>query len=256
MEQNKPMEWPVDAAGLPPVEGEAEVLRLQEAINAAVLILWRLTGAQYALQRLRARPCARVQDWEHEYTAGVGIRPARGMTPVLYGGRWHNLACSGGGCQSDGPSSVRLPGPVHEVVAVEVEGDVIDPSSYALEGDRLKRAGGLPWPSQNLQRPLPEPGTWSVVYLRGMAPPAGAGAMVAALAKEIYLSLTGGKGCRLPKQWQSVTRQGVSIQRINRAELLEGGTGLPEVDMWINALNPTGQLAPARVASVDTLGGR
>lgn len=250
------MEWPVQRAGLPDVEGPEEVERLQGAIDTATLILWRLTGAQYALQRLRARPCARVQDWEHEYTSGAGIRPARGMTPTLYGGRWHNLACSGGSCQSDGPSSVRLPGPVSRVLEIEVEGEVIPSGTYAVEGDRVKRAGGEPWPRQKLQRPLGEPGTWSVTYLRGIAPPAGAGSMVAILAKELYLQAVGDKGCRLPRQWQSVTRQGVSIQRISQTDLLQHGTGLPEVDMWIKALNPEGVMGPARVASVDTLGGR
>lgn len=250
------MEWPVDKAGLPPVEGPEEEERLQAAVDTATMVLWRLTGAQYALQRLRARPCARVQDWEHEYTSGAGIRPAHGMTPTLYGGRWHNLACSGGSCQSDGLSSVRLPGPVAAVLEVEVEGEVLSADSYAVEGDRVKRALGLPWPRQDLQRPLGEPGTWSVLYYRGIAPPAGAGTMVAILAKELYLQATGAKGCRLPKNWQSVTRQGVSVQRANQADLLQHGTGLPEVDLWVKALNPHGVSGPSRVASVDTLGGR
>lgn len=244
------MPWPVAADLLPPTTTPDNVTRMQTAIDTATYILFVKTGAQYGLNRVIARPCPFVQDTTNDYTGHH-----RHITPVLYGGQWHNVAC-GGGCQSDGPGSIRLPGPVHLVEAVTVDGITIDPDGYSVEGDRIRRAGGRAWPDQNLQRPLGEPGTWSVLYLQGIAPPAGADAMVATLAGELYNAATGGK-CRLPNQWQTVQRQGVTVTRMQPSELIELGlTGLPEVDMWVSSLNPNRITRPARVASVDTLGGR
>ena len=243
--------WPVDLDLLPDVEGGKERARLQDAVDTAVMVLWRLTGAQFGLQRVLARPCPRVQDTHNMYTSGAG-----GAVPVLYAGKWYNQPCPGGNCQEDGMGSVYLPGPVHSIEKVVVEGDTIDPSSWAHEGNYLKRTGGHTWPGQVLSRPLGEPGTWWVVYLRGRNAPPGAGARVAALATEFYKSING-EACRLPKQWTQVQRQGVSIQKLSPQELLEaGGTGLPEVDTWVNAINPHGLVKKATVASVDTLGGR
>ena len=245
--------WPVEEDRLPTVETQEERARLADALDAAVATLWALTGRRYAIRRVVARPSPRIQDTEDAYTLGT-YSPI--MVPVLDGGRWRNVACAGGLHQSDGPGSVLLPGPVVRVESVRVGDDVIDASSYALEGDRLRRTVGV-WPSQDLSLPLPLEGTWSVTYLRGLEPPPGAAGSVAALAIEFYNAVARPEECRLPRNWQSVSRQGVSIQRIDPRDLAEMGmTGLPEVDLWVRAINPHG-LAHARasVASVDTLGG-
>lgn len=248
------LEWPVAEGLLPTVETEEERARLAEALDAAVATLWALTGRRYAVRRVVARPCPRVQDTYDTYSTGAGVL----TTPVLVGGRWRNVACNGGSCQSDGPGSVLLPGPVVRVEEVTVGSDVIDSSSYSLEGDRLRRTNGGEWPSQDLARPLGEEGTWSVTYLRGEDPPPGASSSVAALASEYYNAVARPEACRLPKNWQSVSRQGVQIQRISPRDLAEMGmTGLPEVDLWVRSVNPHG-LAAARasVASVDSIGGK
>lgn len=237
------MTWPVDIGLLPEVNTDEEKARLQQAIDSAVLVLWRLTGSQFSIHRLLARPCPRNQDGD-----------MAGFTPVLYEGRWFNVACNT--CQSDGPGAIHLPGPVAAIERVEVEGVTIASESYALENDRLIRAGGRSWPSQNLQRELGSPGTWGVIYLRGVQPPAGAAASVSTLATEFYQAASGGK-CRLPKAWQTVQRQGVTITRMDPTDLLAAGkTGLPEVDLWVRAINPHGIARGARVASPDTIGGR
>lgn len=246
--------WPVERTLLPTVDATdtGAVQRLQAAVDTAVGVLWALTGRQYGVQRLLARPCPRVQDWENEY-GHYSIRP---YTPVLNGGQWTNVGCDSG-CQSDGLGAVRLPGPVYQVERVDVEGVAIDPSSYRVEGDRVLRVGGHEWPRQQLQRPLGEPGTWGVWYLRGRAAPTGAASMVASLAGELYNAVENPAKCRLPKGWTTVQRQGVTVQRVDPAQLLAAGrTGLPDVDLWIKTLNPAGLHAPARVASPDTLGGR
>ena len=249
-------EWPVDRACLPvaPEEPEARAahnLRLQEAVDTAVQVLWALTGRRFGCQTLVARPCPGWEDpaWD-DYIPG-----ARATTiPVLHAGAWQNVGCQTG-CRADGPSVAHLPGPVARVLSVEIEGVAIDPSSYRAEGDRLYRAGGRQWPTQNLSRPLGEAGTWGVRHLRGVEPPAGAGTVVGQLALEFWNICEPGKACRLPKRWQTVSRQGVTVTKADPTDILSTGrTGLAEIDTWIVAHNPNGLDRPATVVSADNRG--
>lgn len=241
--------WPVDRTCLPTdITAEEDRLRLQEAVDTAVGVLWALTGRQYGCASTLVRPCPQWSRWSDDYLDS-GIT-AIGMTPVLWGGVWRNVGC-GGDCSLDGPSAVTLPGPVAEVIEVAVDGVALDPAGYSIEGNRLIRAGGKEWPFQDMSRPYGEPGTWTVTYMRGTPPPAGAGMAVAQLAKEFWAVCQGQK-CRLPKRTISVQRQGVTITRADPTDLLANKqTGLPEVDTWIMAHNPYGLSDPARVGSVD-----
>lgn len=244
--------WPVDRTCLPQdVTAPDDRERVEEAVRTAVGVLWAFTGRQFGCQRLTARPCPGWRDSADAYTsAGVGV----GMVPVLYGGVWRNVTCGGGACRVDGPTVVRLPGPVHAVERVTVAGDVLDADGYRLEGNTLYRVGGGEWPAQDLARPLGEPGTWGVTYLRGTPPPPGAARMVGTLAAEFWKACTGQK-CRLPRQWQQVQRQGVTVTRFDPTDLLAAKrTGLPEVDMWVSAHNPNRLDQPTVIASHDTMG--
>src|SRR5699024_9712469 len=118
--------------------GRAGVRAVQGGVDTAVQVLWALTGRQFGCQTLVARPCPGWDDprWEGYQAAG-----GSGFMPVLYGGQWSNVYC-GSGCLADGPSIVTLPGPVAGVGGVDVDGDVIDPVGWRIEGDRLSRAGG------------------------------------------------------------------------------------------------------------------
>lgn len=244
--------WPVDRTCLPdPGDAVEDIARMQEAIDTAVSVLWSLTGRRFAVCPVKTRPCPTPFDTSD--VGDVGI-PQVGFTPVLFGGRWQNEYCGAGcGFGFDNPAVVTLPGAV-EVIAVEVDGVVIAPDSYALEGDRLIRRVGQ-WPSQALHRPLGEPGTWAVEYLRGTPPPAGAALAVGQLAQEFWNICSGGK-CRLPKRTQSISRQGVTITRADPTDIIaQGYTGLPEIDLWISAQNPNKLMQPAAIISPDYLGG-
>lgn len=249
-------EWPVDRTCLPTFseddpDRDAKAARLQEAVDTAVQVLWALTGRRFGCQRLTARPCPGWDDPAWDDYHGVG---GPGFVPVLFDGRWHNVGC-GEGCKPDGPGVVTLPGPVAGVDAVEVDGEIIDPAGYRLEGNRLYRTGGRAWPSQNMQRPLGEPGTWGVRYRRGVNPPAGAGTVVGQLALEFWNVCEPGKACRLPKRWQTVTRQGMTVTKADPTDILASGrTGLAEIDTWIVAHNPHGLDRPATVVSADSRG--
>ena len=248
-------EWPVDRSCLPVInpedpERDAKYVRLQAAVDTAVGVLWALTGRQFGCQSLTARPCPGWDDPEWD-DYSPGLRAA--ATPVMLGGSWFNVPCGPGGCSPDGPGNVRLPGPVAEVVEVEVDGQVIDPSSYRLEGDRLYRAGGERWPSQNMNLPLGEPGTWGVRYKRGVTPPPGAATVVGQLALEFWNVCEPGVACRLPRRWQSVTRQGVTVTKADPTDILaQGRTGLAEIDTWVAAYNPNGLVRPSFVVSADS----
>lgn len=240
--------WPVDRTCLPdidPDDAPEDVLRLEAAIDTAVTVLWALTGRTYAIEHVVARPCPARQDAADVAMFGVGF------TPLLVDGGWLNVTgCGGSTCTADGRGVVRLPGPVVAITAVYVDGVAIDPSGYTLAGDTLYRTAGE-WPDQDMDLPPGEAGTWSVSYTRGVPPPYGAALAVGQLAKEFWAVCSGGK-CRLPKRWQSITRQGVSIQRADPTDILaQGYTGLPEVDTWVRAINPHKLSQPSVIASPD-----
>lgn len=242
--------WPVDRTCLPEVEAPEDVARMQEQVDAAVGVLWALTGRRYALCEAIARPCPNPVDARGSTFDIPGV----GFTPVLYDGRWMNEWCGNGcGYGYDNPAAVSLPH-AHSILDVTIGGDVIDPSSYNLVDGTLWRTHGQ-WPTQSLASPLGSPGSWSVRYLRGVEPPAGAAMVVGLLAKEFWNVCTGGK-CRLPKRTQSVQRQGVTVTMVDPTDILmKGGTGIPEIDLWIHAQNPNHLSQPSAVISPDYLGG-
>ena len=87
--------------------------------------------------------------------------------------------------------------------------------------------------------PSGEAGTWSVTYLRGLPIPAGASRLAGMLATEFYNACTGGK-CRLPRSVSEVSRQGVTHKIVNPNEIYAvGKTGIPEIDLWLSAVNPS-----------------
>lgn len=245
--------WEVDTACLPDAQAPADIDRLAAVVDAAVGILWALTGRQYGLCPTIARPCPSPPQATPWWPGGM---PGTGWIPILDGGTWRNEPiCATGACAPTGPSVVILPGPVHEITEVRVDSDILDPGSYALEGDRLLRATGT-WPAQDLTRPAGTPGTWTVTYLRGLPAPPGAARMAGILAAELHAACTGGK-CRLPRRATSVQRAGVSFDMPDPSSIIaDGYTGIAEIDTWITAHNPHRHTQPPLVLSPDHPGGR
>src|SRR5690625_2512313 len=212
--------------------------RAHAAVDAAVGVLWALTGRRYGITTTIARPAP-------HYERGVC---SSWTIPLLYGGKWYAASTPS---DAEHRHAVRLPGPVHRVVGVAVDGDKLNPDEYRPEGDRVLRVDGQ-WPEQDLNAPLGAPGTCTVTYERGLPAPPGAATAVGALAAQFVLSVTDPRRCTLPRHTQQVTRQGVSVQMMDPLDVIrEGGTGLPEVDLWVRAHNPTRQAAPSRVWSPD-----
>lgn len=234
-------EWPVTySAGVEPPD--------QWAVDLAKSILWALSGRQFGIHDTVARPCPQPPPWAW-YRDG-GYSSVYAVEVMIYRelvGWWPTpCGCYGGSCTLTGPRVVHLPGPVQTITAVTVAGVPLDSGDYSLEGDVLYRVDGM-WPAQCLDRPLGEPGTWSVEYKRGVPVPAGVDQLTGMLAVELFAAYTGGK-CRLPTNVTNVVRRGVTYQMYDPRTVFDSGkTGLMEIDMWLASVNPRALQAPPSV---------
>lgn len=239
-------DWPIDRACLPeppnlgdeptPEEQAAYDLAVAQRSSAeglAVHVLWALSGRQFGVCEATVRPCPPLG-----YPRSTSI--------ALWDGTgWATAGCGCvGNCVRSGPSMVHLPGPVatptdDHPLEVTIAGETLDPAEYVVEGDVLYRRGGKSWPGQNLARPLGESGTWSVTYWRGTPVPPGVDRLTGLLAKEFLAACHGDEKCRLPRNVAQIARQGVTY-RYELASVIHaaGKTGLPEVDLWLAAVNP------------------
>lgn len=245
-----PCLWPVQWDCLPrDLTDEADIVRLQGCVDTAVAVLWAFTGRQFGCCPRIVRPCPTPD--QADPLASYWL-PGLSWYPQLDGGVWRNISCGcGTSCQVRGPGVVHLPGPVCSIEEVVIDGAWIDPSLYTLEGDRLYLNSGR-WPAQDLQAPAGSPGTWTVTYGQGLPAPHGAGQMVALLAQEFWKACNNDATCRLPRRVESITRTGVSMRMSDPSALFEHHqTGIPEIDMWVAAINPHQLVAPPVVSSPD-----
>lgn len=228
-------EWPIDTGCLPTVTTPAEQDALDAAAELAIDVLWALSGRQYGVCPTVARPCPLPSLASGRLSTPYG---GSGISLLRTGGEWANESCGcAGRCRLSGPRMVHLPGPVQSIIEVKIAGEVIPASGYELEKNILYR-NGSPWPFQDLSRPLHEEGTWSVTYMRGVPVPKGVARLTGLLVTEFYNACTGGK-CRLPRTVTEVSRQGVSHKMYNPNEIYAAGkTGIPEIDLWLSAVNP------------------
>ena len=146
--------------------------------------------------------------------------------------------------------------PVREILEVKIDGVVIDPSTYRLDGWRwLVRMRDIAepetevfWPScQILDLPDTEAGTFAITYRYGQDPPLAGQHAAAALACEFYKACDGGGAgdCEIPSTAVRVTRQGVTIDKtdaidwfLERRGVRGWKTGILLVDAFLNAVNP------------------
>lgn len=144
------------------------------------------------------------------------------------------------------PWAIRLPDePVREVTALAFNGTPLDLDAFRLTGNRdlWAQPRGTIWLRGDYV------GSWTF----GAAPPDLVKGATVTLAVELAAAAQGAK-CRLPARVQSITREGVSMVLLDPLEFLDKGrTGIPEVDLVINALNPGRLAAPPRVLSPDLM---
>lgn len=236
--------WPVDWSKLPSDDSPER----EYAVDAAVAVLWALTGRVYGLRAVEARPCP-------PSTVGapggaIPLAPSRGWEPVLHSGVVRNVSTVAVDCGKG--SGILLPGPVASLIGWAVDGEEMNIAGLQLNGNTVLRTAGGGWPRQDLTLPSTEPGTFAIRYLQGAEPPAGAEYVVGVLAAEFYAAATGEGKCRLPRRTSQVQRQGVTVSVADPEEVINAGlTGIAEIDMWIRALNPYRLAQPTTVWSPD-----
>lgn len=255
--------WPVDhsccptfpADGFPTDDNGAAEALWATADALAGMTLRMLTGYRVGGCPVKVRPCRSgclPETWRTYPAPGAGV-PGGSMYPVLSSGTWLNIGC---GCAADGCSCTRvcevtLDGPVGHIAEVKVDGAVLDPSAYRLDGgNRLVRTDAECWPlCQNIEADDTEPGTFSVTYAPG-ARVDGLGAYAAGLLACEFAKACSGQPCALPTGVVSVVRAGVTYQLASET-WAKGLTGIRAVDAYIRRWNPNNLTQASAVWSPD-----
>ncbi|WP_405961299.1 hypothetical protein OG235_37195 [Streptomyces sp. NBC_00024] len=220
-------------------------------------ILWALSGRRLGPCPVTVRPCRRscLDSAPVSFQAGVGTGP---WIPYIgVDGIWRNASTCG--CKSDCSCGelceVYLPGPVYDVVEVDVDGEVLVPEAYRVDAaGQLVRVGGGCWPTcQDMAEPSGAPGTFTVTYRWGLPLDDAAVAAVSELTCHLLKGCSPGScGCKANRNLSRVTRQGVELEMTDPTVLFsQGRTGLPVVDLWLAVVNPYQMTSPSRVYSPD-----
>lgn len=225
----------------------------------ATEVLYALSGRQFGLCARTIRPC-RADCFEgiwpsiDQWNSGSGLSYPQ---PLLMQGQWYNLTCGGctTGCSCVAVSEAALPGPVHDITEVKIDGIVLNPLiDYRLDDWRLLvRLGGDSWPLCNdLNLADTEVGTWSVTFNTGVEVPELGQLAVGELATEIAKYISCDNTCTLPKPMQSMVRQGLSVTFLDPNQVFaDGKTGLYFCDLFIQTYNPNKLRRRSRAYDID-----
>ena len=142
------------------------------------------------------------------------------------------------------PYAIQLPRSyVNAVTAVEINGDPFAAWSFTRNG-WLERTDGSAWDVCS--------GLTEVTYQWGEPPPHGGKMAALSLAYQFGLAEIGDDGCAIPNNTTTITRQGITISRVDPNEFLNAHrTGVPDVDLWLVAVNPQGRPSRGGVWSPD-----
>jgi len=165
-------------------------------------------------------------------------------------GTWINC---GPKCDTCCIPTVDLPSTVNEIVEIVIDGEVLDPDAYAIQAyRRVARVDGGSWPCVNdLTGDVGDPGTWTITYRYGKPVPADGRFAASKFACELAKNNCGGDSC-LPQRLKEITRQGVEMAFADPLEFLDHNqTGIYEVDMWLQSVNPSKLKRRARLHRPD-----
>ena len=215
------------------------------AMSLAWSTMRSLTGGRVGSCPVTIRPCFT----EDACTVCFGTS---WMQPYVDSfGNWKNAACrKDGTCSCCDVCELTLPGQAAVVTEVNIDGWKLDPQLFRIDnGNILVRQDGYCWPNcQNMGAPEGAIGTITIKYIPGIYPTAAGLWAAGVLSCEFAKACTGGK-CRLPTSVSSIVRQGVSMEM--GGGMFENGTGIREVDAYIESVNPHGLKTPPKVWSPD-----
>jgi hypothetical protein len=208
------------------------IAQLTNAATVASELLFWAEGRRHAgaCQRI-ARPC------QTGCSCGYQVL-SRGHLVGWDGNCWGDYNC---GCTA--VSAVKLAGSVREILEVTIDGVVVDPAEYFVDERRWLVRKAARWPACQARDLDPDqPGTFAVTYIYGKNPPASGTRAARQLACELFKSCTGSEDCNLPTGVMRVTRQNVTFERsfLSRDEKGIWRSGLGEVDLYLNTINPHG----------------
>lgn len=237
-----PCSWPM-AATCEALDDHPHADLIREA---AVTYLWNWTGKVFGTCVVTVRPCRLGCNPNSTYRGLAGpdsVMPTIGglWEPALVGGVWRNLTCGQcrTDCSCDATESVRLPGPVADIVEVTVGGQVLDPEAYRVDNRQmLVRDDGGRWPAcQDMSVPEDAPGAWTVTYTWGVPVPSHGQLAAGVLACEMAKARLGDQDCLLPQRLQTVVREGITVDVMDPFEGLEDGkTGIWFIDSWVGSM--------------------
>lgn len=189
---------------------------LEELIDDATDILFQLLGRPaIGVCELTIYPCANMV---------VPFLGPRHPSVLGYSG----LPCSDCGHEFD----VWLDGPVHDVLEVVIDGEVLDPSEYHLEdGVWLVRVGGS-WPAGG----DPEDDLFSIRYERGVPPSRLVRDAIAEIVNELWLDQCGNQACKLSAAVRTMNTGGTSYSYEQVADALPK---LQQTLKVVTLFNPT-----------------
>jgi hypothetical protein len=227
--------------------------------QAAVDLLHEASGRQFGVCSTTVRPCAPSCDGFHDLNmwdlldaqGHVGMAAAAGPWTWM---RVHCGRCRTEVCSCTKIESILLPyRRIRGVTQVQIDGAIVDPSAYRVDGRLLIRTDGGTWPTcQDLNVANGEVGSWSVTVVYGTPVPTAGQIATGTLACELAKAICDDESCELPQRVQTVTRQGVTIGFVDPMTFLrENRTGLYLVDLWLNSVNPNRLRRRARVFRSD-----
>lgn len=263
--------WTLDRSCMDIPSGTTEET-IERWRRVAAELLFGLTGQRFGPScPVTVRPCRKsCADgygllWGRLYQ-GQPYQSTGQFIPYMRDGAMFNASLCG--CASEchcGPElcEVYLPGPIYDVVSVDIGGATVDPATYnVLDGRYLVRRsdvaadadGGVCWPScQDMSLPPGQANTFTVVYRTGIPLPEMGVAALSELTAH-YIRGCNGCGCGIATQrnLSSLSRQGVNLEFADSQQVLDDGrTGLPLVDLFIHTVNPSRLPQAMRVLSPD-----
>lgn len=232
---------------------------LELAAGAASDLLYVLSGRQFtgpctATIRPTARPITMgLSEWAvyFESLTGGGFNSSWGRSGTGEAGQWYRH-----------PPQIDLGVYPLNSVTVKIDGVTIPSTEYRIDDYRLltrvrPTVNSTPtehwgWPTvQDFTLPDTEQGTFSVTANYGMTPPKMGVMACATMAAELALAMSGEPN-QLPERVTNLVRQGVSITMLDPMTFLkEGKTGIYQVDLFLQAYNPTQKQRRPRVFSPD-----
>lgn len=153
---------------------------------------------------------------------------------------WH--AC---GCEPTAGLDLTPYAPVQSVTEVVIDGEVLDPSTYALRASMLYRLDGSNWPRSTPR--IYDPEAFRVTITYGTEPSPLARSAAAALAAEMAAACLN-LSCGLRQNVRSVQREGKSYVFYDSSEMLaEGLTNVRATDAWLTAWRRSRVASPGMI---------